>query len=261
MSAPASVTPTFDPAVPMTAKWCSDLAWRLANGWTWKELAETLSCDADELRFATENDSEFAQVQERAWARVTFDGEADGMRRLRQVANTGSGDSAQHAAEVLAEYAAERRRNDTRIALEKERTACRIAVEKLRTERAALKARKQAKEDEEWVGPPREVKETEAEWQKRSDREHAERAAAPEAKVYLWGGKHALGRSIPPDESDIRVRLEDDWSVPSYGPSWNLIYWIVPYTPTDTRTPNPLAAQAAAALQETFADHPPKLIA
>ena len=43
MSTSTSNTSTFDPAVPMTAKFRSDIAWRLASwGWTWKELAETL---------------------------------------------------------------------------------------------------------------------------------------------------------------------------------------------------------------------------
>ena len=128
--------PTFDPAVPMTAKWRSDIAWRLANGWTWKELAETLSCDADDLRFATETDPEFAEAQERAWTRVIFDGEADAMRRLRQIANTGADERASHAAEVLAKYAAERRENDTRLAIEKMRVGARIrSREKLKNER------------------------------------------------------------------------------------------------------------------------------
>ena len=87
------------------------------------------------------------------------------MRRLRQVANTGGGESATHAAEVLVKYAAERRRNDTRLAIEKERDATRIAVEKMRSERAAKKV--QAHEDEEeWVPPPREVRETPEEFQK-----------------------------------------------------------------------------------------------
>src|SRR3954470_3893353 len=114
MSALTSTAPTFDPSLPMTAKWRSDLAWRLANGWTWKELAETLGCDADELRFATESDPEFAQAQEAAWARVAFDGEADAMRRLRQAAN-GDGPGAERAREVLARYGAERRREEVEL--------------------------------------------------------------------------------------------------------------------------------------------------
>ena len=245
MSTPKAA-PVFDPAVPMTAQWRSDIAWRLANGWTWTQLAETLQCEEDKLRFATETDPLFAQAQEAAWARVTFDGEADAMRRLRQVVD-GNGSGAERAREVLAKYAylrrhdemeqaKERERNQTRLAVEEKRAQAKIEAEKMRNERAALKAqsRREEEEEEEWVGPPRIVKETEEEWQKRCDREHAERAAQPEAKVYIWGGKHALGQSIPPDESDIRVRLYDDWSVPEYSPRSNLIYWVVPYPSTNT---------------------------
>ena len=249
MSAPSSSTPVFDLAVPMTPKFRWGLARRRAQGASWEDLAAMLNCDADDLCFAAESDLEFTKVQEEAWAQVIWAGEADGMRRLRLIANTGSGDGARYAAEVLVKYAAERRKNDTRLAIEQERDATRIAVEKMRSERAAQKA--PAQEEEEWVPPPRIVKETEEEWQKRSDREHAERAAQPEAKVYIWGGKHALGRSIPPDESDIRVRLKDDWSVPAYAPEWNLMYWIVPRE-ANVHNPGPREAQAAAALREAF---------
>jgi hypothetical protein len=263
MSTPKAA-PTFDPAVPMTAKFRSDIAWRLAQGWTWKELAETLSCDADDLRFATETDPEFAEAQERAWTRVIFDGEADAMLRLRKLADSGDSERALHASEVLVKYAAERRDNDTRLAAEKMRSQTRITVEKLKNERAALKeatkdAARKAQEEANYFPPViRPAPETDEERAKRFERENAECAAKSEAKVYLWGGKHALGRSIPPDESDIRVRVEDDWSVPSYSPEWNLIYWIVPYTATNTRTPDPRDAQAAAAIKDTFdATQPP----
>jgi hypothetical protein len=241
--------PVFDPSVPMTAKWRSDIAWRLADGWTWKELAETLSCDADELRFATECDPEFAAAQEAAWARVTFDGEADAMRRLRLVANTGEGAAAERAREALAKYAAERRheemlqtrdrerqqhqreveriRAQVKGEVEKLRAETKLAVEKLRNERAAMKQAAQRAPEEKAapVSPPKPAPETDEERAKRLEREHAERAAEPEAMVYVWGGKHPLGRCTDaPDESDRRVRVKADRS---RGPR-GIVYWVVP---------------------------------
>src|SRR4051794_21397037 len=102
MSALPSPTPVFDPAVPMTPKFRLSLAYRRAQGASWEDLAAMLNCNADDLHFATETDPEFAKVQEEAWAQVTWEGEADGMRRLRLIANTGSGDGARNASEVLA---------------------------------------------------------------------------------------------------------------------------------------------------------------
>jgi hypothetical protein len=258
MSAPTSTTPVFDPAVPMTPEFRSDLAWRLAQGWTWEELGETLNCNRDELRRATENDPEFAAVQERAWTRVIWEAEADGMRRLRKLADNGDGERALRASEVLVKYAAERRDNDTRLAIEKMCVEARIEVEKLKNERAAAKevakeASRKAQEDNYFPPTIRPAPETDEERAKRFEREHAERAAVPEAEVYLWGGKHPLGQSFPPDASDIRVRVEDDWSC-GYGLSRSVVYWITPYKQRTKaekpQDPNVVEALQAALVRE-----------
>ena len=43
--------------------------------------------------------------------------------------------------------------------------------------------------------------------------------------VYLWGGKHPLGRSHGPDETDTRVRLEYDASCGEG--ARGIVYWVV----------------------------------
>jgi hypothetical protein len=92
----------------------------------------------------------------------------------------------------------------------------------LRAERRAA----QSEAEPAWVMPPQPAPETEEERQERFAREHAERAAQPKAYVYIWGGKHPLGRSIGPDETDTRVRLKCDNScgVGSRGS----VFWVVP---------------------------------
>jgi hypothetical protein len=233
----------YDPSTPMTPELRSDIAYRRANGWSWKDLAGVLQCDADALRRVTENDPEYAPAQERAWAAVTWEGDADAMRRLRQMVEGGDSERALRAAEVLVKYAQERRHDETRLAIEKLRAETRLAVETLRTERAALK---QPKDPEPRYAPMLPYPETEEEQQKRFEREHAERAAQPEAYVYIWGGKHPMGRCIAPDETDTRVRVKADWSCGTG--KRGTVFWIVPDPPplAATMPGEPGAAEAFA---------------
>ena len=224
-SVPGPRIGTFaEPPCPLPPELRSDIAYRRACGHPWDAIGTVLHYHSDALRRATENDPEFAAVQERAWVQATWEGEADGMRRLRALANY-SEDEAQalKASEVLVKYARERRRDDTRLACEKLRSETRLAAEAARAERRA------AETEPVWVLPPQPAPETEEERQKRFDREHAERAAKPKAYVYVWGGKHPLGRSIAPDESDTRVRLKSDDSCGAG--ARGTVYWVVPDPP------------------------------
>jgi len=211
----------------MTPEFRSDLAYRRAQGWSWKELGGTLSCDPDALRRATENDPQFAEAQERAWAAVTWEGQADGMRRLRHVATGGEGASATQAAEVLVRYAQERRRDETRLAVEHLRAQTRLEVEKLRNERAAAK---KTNEEAEPRAPGMLIAPdpTPEEW----ERINTEEAAQPGAEVYLWGGRHRLCVCEQPDAADVRVRIKKDWSLGVAG-GRDVVYWIVADGDTD----------------------------
>jgi hypothetical protein len=43
--------------------------------------------------------------------------------------------------------------------------------------------------------------------------------------VYIWGGKHPLGRCHAPDETDTRVRLKYDASCGEG--ARGIVYWVV----------------------------------
>jgi hypothetical protein len=146
MSPLTSPTP-FDPSAPMTPQLRSAIAYRRAHGRSWEELAGDLKCDPDALRYAAEADPEFAAAQERAWTAAAWEGEADGMRRLRKVA-AGEGESATRAAMILFKYAHERRRDATRVAIQKMRVETRAAGGIIRAERVAGKAADRAAEAE-----------------------------------------------------------------------------------------------------------------
>jgi hypothetical protein len=215
-----------EPPCPLPPDLRSDIAYRRAQGHPWDALGVTLRYDSNALRRACENDPDFAAAQERAWAAVTWEGEADGMRRLRTLANhSDDDDKAMKASEILVKYARERRRDDTRLACEKLRSETRRVAEAARTERRAASSEPEAA----WPRPQWPAPETQEERVKRFDREHAQRAAEPKAEGYIWGGKHPLGRSIGPDETDTRVRLRCDDSC-GEAPR-TTVFWVVPDPP------------------------------
>ena len=238
MVAPTSAEPAADPRVgtwseppcPLPPELRSDIAYRRASGHPWDAIGVSLHYSPDALRRATENDPEFAAVQEKAWAAVTWEGQADGMRRLRQLANYSEDeDRALKAAEVLVKYANERLRDENRLTVEQIRSTTRLEVEKWRTERAA----RAAEAEPVWVPPVPVKPETEEDRRLRVEWETAQDAVEESKKerphVYVWGGKHPLGREVAPDESDTRVRIKADWSCG--GGDRGTVYWVVPDPP------------------------------
>ena len=220
MVAPAAFA---DPPCPLPPALRSDIAYRRAHGHSWDALGVTLRYHPDALRRACEADPEFAAAQDKALAEAAWEGQADGLCRLRLLANGADDGRALHAAEVLLKYAAERRRDDTRLAVERLRADAQVA-------RAAARAPAGAAREEPagpvivgWVAAP----ETDAERQARFAREHAARAAEPAAEVFLWGGKHPTGRSVAPDDSDTPVRVYADWSC-GVGGKRCPVYWVAP---------------------------------
>ena len=221
-SAPAPEKHSFNaPPCPLPPELRSDIAYRRAQGSSWDAVGVVFKYHPDALRRAAENDPAFAAAQERAWAEVAWEGEADGMRRLRFLANGCDDDRAARAAEVLVKYARERRRDDTRLAAERIKSDTKLAVEAAKTER------NEPAEPEECPPPaPKPQPESAEARAARLYREHAAEAAQPGAEVYLWGGKHPTGQCVGPDETDTRVRLVPDWSC-GRG-SRMIVYWVVP---------------------------------
>ena len=216
-----------EPPCPLPPDLRSDIAYRRAHGSSWDAVGTVLRYHSDALRRACENDPDFAAAQERAWAEAAWEGQADGLRRLRLLVNGEDDGRALKAAEVLLKYAAERRRDATRLAIE------RLRADAQQARAAAQQAKAEAKRaprEEEPAGPVivgyMPAPETDAERQARFAREHAERAAEPAAEVYLWGGKHPTGISVRPDDSDVPVRVFADWSC-GCGPK-SVIYWVAP---------------------------------
>jgi hypothetical protein len=231
---PARLGTFTGPPCPLPPELRSDVAHRRAHGHSWDAVGCALRYHPDALRRACESDPDFAAAQERAWAEATWEAEAEGMRRLRALADGCDDEVALKAAEVLVKYARERRRDDTRLACERLRAEARTAAEAARSERAA------AREEAVYM-PMLPSPETEQERRDRFDREHAARAAEPKARVYVWGGRHPLGRAFGPDEADTRVRLELDESC-GVGMKGG-VYWVVadgPHAPFKWADMHPL---------------------
>ena len=89
MVAPAeSRIGTFaEPPCPLPPDLRSDVAYRRAHSGSWDAVGTALRYHPDALRRACENDPDFAAAQERAWAEAAWEGQADGLRRLRLAAN------------------------------------------------------------------------------------------------------------------------------------------------------------------------------
>ena len=236
MVALAPVVGSFaEPPCPLAPALRSDVADRRAEGHPWATIGVALRYHPDALRRAAEGDPDFPAALERAWAAATCEGEADAMRRLRRLLDDDDPKVALHAAEVLMKYGRERRRDDTRLAVERVRADAQVA------KAAARRAPAKTEVDEGgWVAPPTEpIPKTEAGWQALRERADAAGAATEECpKVYLWGGTHPLGRSIPPDAADVPVRVRADYSVGGGG-----VYWVVPHdAPREADPAHPVPA-------------------
>lgn len=218
--------PFPEPPCPLTPELRSDLAYRRAAGYAWVALAATLHYDPDALRRAAENDPEFAAAQEKAWAQAAWEGEADAMRRLRRMLYEDDPDKSFKAAEVLVKYAREHRRDDTRIAVEQMRTD----VQKAKIEsKIALAAEASRLAEPAPYQPCVYPVPTEAEYAEMRETAAIEGSTKPGSPhVYLWGGRHDIGRSVAPDESDLKVRVIEDWSA-GCG-ARGVIYWVIPET-------------------------------
>ena len=184
-----------EPLCPLTPELRSDIAYRRAQGVTWEAVAAHLSCNADAIRRATENDPAFAEVQEKAWAQATFEADADGMRRLRVLVNNSQDDATVlRAAEVLVKFARERRRDESRIAVERIRADVQRA--KLDARAAELAAKHAATSTEDNWSPPKPPRTVNP---ARDAQVSLEKSQEPQAAAYLWGGKH----TSPAPELDL----------------------------------------------------------
>lgn len=221
-----------EPPCPLTPALRSDIASRRAEGHPWSTIGVALGHHSDALRRAAEDDPDFPAALERAWADATWEGEADAMRRLRRLLNEDDPKIALHAAEVLVKYARERRRDDTR-----------LAVERMKGKAQVAKAAARAKATEPaWVAPPNRnpLPKTEAEWEVLRERIDTDRAAESvetpgeymSPRTFLWGGKHPLGRSCPPDGADVPMRVRADHSI-----AGGVVYWVVPHDPPAAADP------------------------
>ena len=108
-----------EPPSPLTPELRSDIAYRRAQGHSWDAIGVVFHYHSDALRRAAEGDPEYAAAQEKARAEAAWEGEADGLCRLRLLADGADDGRALAAAEVLVKYARERRRDDTRLAVER----------------------------------------------------------------------------------------------------------------------------------------------
>jgi hypothetical protein len=151
-------------------------------------------------------------------AETVYAAEALALQKLVKLLDSEHQDVVLKAAEVISKYAAERRRNETR-----------LAVEKMRAETALAKvaAARAARGQEEDADPyarlgPAAKKELETEW---ADTLGAWNPTTLRPRVYLWGGEGVIGNGAVPDDRDTRVRvLRDDAPGDGDGP----LFWVVP---------------------------------
>lgn len=209
------------PPPPLTAEQRTSAAYLRARGHDWDAVGASLRREWLDLRRAAEADPLFPAALESARAEATWEAEGDALQRLRLLIHAEDEVVGRRACEVLLAHARDRRRDETRLAVER----LRADAQRARAEAQKARAARREAVEEEWAPPvvyPRPTEEDRAELRERSSLEYA---ARPQADVYLWGGRHSIGRCVPPDESDTPVRVVTDYSV---GHAPRGTYWVVP---------------------------------
>jgi hypothetical protein len=203
------------PPVPLSPELLTDVAGRRADNVSWVIVGATLKFDCDALRAAAEADPRFAPALDRARAELTWQAEAAALRRLNRLLDSEDEGVAARAAEAVVKAAAERRRNDTRLAVEKMRAETALAKV------AAKRAEADADADPYASLAPEVRKGLESEWKDTLD---AWNPLTLRPRVYLWGGQGPVGRGAEPDENDPRVRIVRDDARGVNDP----LFWVVP---------------------------------
>ena len=219
------------PVEPLSAELRTELAERRAAGYSWFSIGAATRRKEDALRKAAAADPLFPAAVAAAAdplvpaavaaarAEAIRDAEAAALERLRLLTNGDDTALALRAAEAMLAFGARCRREETRLAVEKLRAE---------TQRAEIEAKAAKVARAEEAPRPRFVPTpvpTEAEYAEHRERGAVESARKPEYEVYLWGGKHVIGTSQQPDDTDTRVGIYQDYSV-NRGPY--SILWVVP---------------------------------
>jgi len=230
MSARTSDPAPNPPPALLTVEQRTSAAYLRARGHDWEFIGSMLKRNGFDMRCAAEADPLFPAALESARTEATWEVEGDALQRLRLLIHSEDEVVVRRACEILLAHARDRRRDETRLAVEK------LRAEVQQAKAAARVARTQSEEPwERSVVYPVPTEEDRA----RSREGYAlEQAVRPQAEVYLWGGKHSLGRCVPPDESDKPVRIVTDYSV---GHAPRGTYWVIPadvYEATGRGHPN-----------------------
>ena len=193
-----------------------------ARGKKWEEVARAVQWDAVELCRAARRDPDFPAALEAAEEEVWREGQANGFARLCALTNDADPDRAKEASEIIMrysaekmKYAAQKRRDETRLAIERLRAETRITCAKLR----AKPAHREEIDDDDAV-PDLTQAQVELVEQYRQEYERAcAKACAGKAHVYLWGGCHKIG-GVEPDDTDTHLHMTVDDSLPGRAICW-----------------------------------------
>jgi hypothetical protein len=218
-----SSAPITEQPVIFDERLVAKIARRRARGQSWESVAAEFHWDVDDLCYTCDREGAYAAALERAQKDVDDEADAEGMHKLRELLRHKRASVALDAATVLTKYLADTRRDATRLAVEKLRAETKIACANARRDAALGKHRP---DDDPPLTDADKDQAVRAFW--RGQDYSAEDASKPRAEVYLWGGDHKLGSTLP-SEKDVRVIvMADDTN------NGRKLYWVMTYpTPTD----------------------------
>ena len=222
------VYPDFDPAGAICEDTLAEVAYLRAHGKSWEETAKAIEWDAVELRQVLRHDPNFPAMLELAQREAEDEADADGLARLRVLAHSPHEDVALHALQIITKYLADKRRDETRLAVEQMRAQTKLAS----IQQRAAKTKQKEEEEEEEEDPeltPAQV----AQFEKASREYQAKMVDAVTANgivVYLWAGDQKLINRPPgPQDKPLQILRSHDALC-----GGNPVYWAVPFPcPTD----------------------------
>lgn len=212
----------------------ADVVYWRARGLSWEATAGKVQWNADELRRVCRHDPHFKPALALAEREYWHESQGAGMTKLREQMNDEKAHIAQNAARIVLNFMAEIDGNRTKIQMERIRAEAQIACAQAKAAGSSVEHDTEQKESDGGAPPVKLSPEQEenpifwtAEQREKfvvNNQEAIARAAenwvAGHKEVYLWGGCHALGRQLEPDETDTSIYLSADTSIPG-----RVIFW------------------------------------
>jgi hypothetical protein len=226
MSAPA---PRDDSGFILPLDVLEDAAEALARGGSWDDVAAEAQWGVRELKRAAREDPRFWPLVETIKSEDRDRAAGEMLRAARASFRSEDGQERAKAIDCVAKYLASIHRDETRLKVAELNNQTKLAVERLRAAAKGAKAEDSQAEEEPQM-PPMTPEQEEHLWecQRRAAAYSAEQVAREKGVMYLWGGCHKLGETLP-DHTDTPLQVFTDHTTAR--PDKPLVIWAVPVPP------------------------------